>query len=95
MPGRRTRRPFSAASSNSDGTTYAGPDELTTTMPPTTGDPAPTTDTGDTSGVTESGEPLPIDEKDGCGCTGPTRSRSGLLGLLGLLVMRRRRSRRA
>lgn len=80
-----TTFPTSSATSNSDGVTYAGPD-----VP----NPDTASDTSSTGSTTESGELQPVD-KDGCGCSGPTRPRSGVLALLGLLVLRRRRSRRA
>jgi MYXO-CTERM domain-containing protein len=107
VPGETTT---TSASASGDGTTYAGPDE-TTTIPttgsstpgttadsspdgPTTASPDTASGTSSTGSTTDSGELQPVD-KDGCGCSGPTRPRSGVLALLGLLVLRRRRTRRA
>ena len=88
-PDETTTIPTTNASTSADGTTHAGPDETSTTIP----EPLTTAATADpSSGTGESGEPQPID-KDGCGCTSRTRPSSDLLALLGLLVLRRRRSR--
>jgi MYXO-CTERM domain-containing protein len=83
-----------SSSTSADGTTYAGPDE-TTTLGPNIPTEASSSD-GVTSGATGETDTdgQPSVDKDGCGCTSRARPRDGLLGLLALAVLRRRRSSR-
>ena len=86
---------FEATSQPWDG--YAGPDETTTLGPniPTEASSSDGVTSGatDTTGETDTDGQASVD-KDGCGCTSRARPRDGLLGLLALAVLRRRRSSR-
>lgn len=86
----------------SGGSTYAGPDEFTTTVPTTDAPALP--ETLDDSGAPGAGDSSTSDDaestaatgeeqqssKDGCACNGDARPPGTLLGLFGLLALRRR-----